>query len=68
MKRRMAGALHRMFDSDTDEEEFFGFEIDNVRETGRVADKAIPRLFESDTAEEDFGGFRTHDKDKDEDE
>lgn len=61
-------ALQRMFASDTDEEEFFGFESDNEGETGRVADEATLRLFVSDTEEEDFGGFSTQEEDEDEDE
>ncbi|KAJ8416957.1 hypothetical protein AAFF_G00328350 [Aldrovandia affinis] len=60
--------FQRMFDSDTDEEEFFGFERDNEGETGRVADEATLRLFVSDTEEEDFGGFSTQEEDEDEDE
>ena len=51
-------AVQRMFDSDTDEEEFLGFE----NEGDTVADKAILRLFVSDTKEEDFGGFSTQEE------
>ncbi|KAJ8358499.1 hypothetical protein AAFF_G00433810 [Aldrovandia affinis] len=42
--------FQRMFDSDTDEEEFFGFERDNEGETGRVAGgEATLRLFKFPT-------------------
>ena len=56
-------ALQRMFDSDTDEEEFVGFESDNEGE----GDEAILGLFVSDTEEEDFVGFSTEEEDEDED-
>lgn len=61
-------ALQRIFDSDTDEEEVFGFESNNEGETGRVAHEAIVRLFISDTEEEEFGGFSTHGEVGEEDE
>lgn len=60
-----AEALERIFDSDTDEEEFFGFESDEG-ETRKVANEAILRLFLSDTEDEDFGGFSTQEEDEDE--
>ena len=54
-----------MFDSDTDNEEFFGFESDNEGETGRVADEATLRLLVSHTEEEDFGGFSAQEEEDD---
>lgn len=52
-----ATALLRVFDSDTDNEDLFGFESDNEGKKLRVDDVAILSLFVSDTGEEDFGGF-----------
>ncbi|CAI5657487.1 unnamed protein product [Oreochromis niloticus] len=60
-----ATALQRVFDSDTDKEDFFGFESDNKGEKRRVNDVAILSLFVSDTGEEDFGGFRAQEEEKD---
>ncbi|KAI4814369.1 hypothetical protein KUCAC02_003565 [Chaenocephalus aceratus] len=54
-----AEALQRLFDSDSDEEEFVGFESDNEGER-RVANEATLSLFVSDTEDEDFGSFSTH--------
>ena len=61
-----AEALQRLFDSDSDKEEFVGFESDyeGVRS---VADKATLSLFVSDTEDGDFGGFSTQEEDVDED-
>ncbi|KAK5869129.1 hypothetical protein PBY51_010083 [Eleginops maclovinus] len=67
-KEDTATALQRVFDSDTDNEEFFGFESDNEGETGRVDDEATLSLFVSDTEEEDSGGFSAQEEDKDGDE
>ncbi|KAI4824306.1 hypothetical protein KUCAC02_012829 [Chaenocephalus aceratus] len=61
-----AEALQRLFDSDSYEEEFVGFESDNEGER-RVADEATLSLFVSDTEDEDFGGFSTQEEDEDED-
>ena len=61
-----AEALQRLFDSDSDEEEFVGFDSDNEGER-RVADEATLSLFVSDTEDEDFGGFSTQEEDGDED-
>ncbi|KAK6297649.1 hypothetical protein J4Q44_G00322320 [Coregonus suidteri] len=61
-----AEALQRLFDSDSDEEEFVGFESVNEGER-RVADEATLSLFVSDTEDEDFGGFSTQEEDGDED-
>lgn len=60
-----AEAFQRLFDSDSDEEEFVGFESDIERER-RVADEATLSLFVSDTEDEDFGGFSTQEEDEDE--
>ena len=57
-----AETLQRLFDSDSDEEEFVGFESDNLGER-RVADEATLSLFVSDTEDEDFGGFSTQEED-----
>ena len=61
-----AEAPQRLFDSDSDEEEFVGFDSDNEGER-RVADEATLSLFVSDTEDEDFGGFSTQEEDGDED-
>lgn len=54
-----------MFDSDTDNEDFFGFESNNEGEKQRVDDEAIRSLFVSDTGEEVFGGFSAQEEEKD---
>ena len=61
-----AEALQRLLDSDSDEEEFVGFDSDNEGER-RVADEATLSLFVSNTEDEDFGGFSTQEEDGDED-
>ena len=61
-----AEAPQRLFDSDSDEEEFVGFDSDNEGER-RVADEATLSLFVSDTEDEDFGGFSTQEEDGDDD-
>ena len=61
-----AEAPQRLFDSDSDEEEFVGFDSHNEGDRG-VADEATLSLFVSDTEDEDFGGFSTQEEDGDED-
>ena len=60
-----AEALQRLFDSDSDEEEFVGFDGDNEGES--AAREATLSLFVSDTEDEDFGGFSTQEEDECED-